>query len=199
MNKNQGKYFYTARLMDEALLALLQKKDYEFITVKEVCEKAGVNRSTFYLHYEGMDDLLKESYEYVIRRFYESFESEKITAEKVKLADKRESMLITPEYLKPYLEFVRQNEKVMSLIMKNATLFGAEKTFEKMYGDIFRPILDKFGVPKQNQEYVFAYYMHGVLAIIETWLKNGCARDVDDMIRLIIDCLPKIKDEDAEK
>ena len=36
MNKNQGKYFYTARLMDEALLDLLQKKDYEFITVKEV-------------------------------------------------------------------------------------------------------------------------------------------------------------------
>lgn len=50
MDKNQGKYFYTASLMDEALLALLQKKDYEFITVKEVCEKAGVNRSTFYLH-----------------------------------------------------------------------------------------------------------------------------------------------------
>ena len=199
MNKNQGKYFYTASLMDEALLALLQKKDYEFITVKEVCEKAGVNRSTFYLHYENMDDLLKESYEYVSRRFYDSFESEKITTEKVKLADKRESMLITPEYLEPYLNFVRQNKKVMSLIMKNASLFGAEKTFEKMYGDIFRPILDKFGIPKQNQEYVFAYYMHGVLAIIETWLKNDCNRDIGEMIRLITDCLPKIGDEDACK
>lgn len=199
MNKNQGKYFYTASLMDEAFLTLLQKKDYEFITVKEVCEKAGVNRSTFYLHYEGMDDLLKESYEYVSRRFYDSFESEKITVEKVKFADKRESMLITPEYLEPYLNFVRQNKKVMSLIMKNASLFGAEKTFEKMYGDIFRPILDKFGVPKENQEYVFAYYMHGVLAIIETWLKNDCNRDIGEMIRLITDCLPKIGDEDACK
>lgn len=185
--------------MDEAFLTLLQKKDYEFITVKEVCEKAGVNRSTFYLHYEGMDDLLKESYEYVSRRFYDSFESEKITVEKVKFADKRESMLITPEYLEPYLNFVRQNKKVMSLIMKNASLFGAEKTFEKMYGDIFRPILDKFGVPKENQEYVFAYYMHGVLAIIETWLKNDCNRDIGEMIRLITDCLPKIGDEDACK
>ena len=85
------------------------------------------------------------------------------------------------------------------MIMKNASLFGAEKTFEKMYGDIFRPILDKFGVPKENQEYVFAYYMHGVLAIIETWLKNDCNRDIGDMIRLITDCLPKIGDEDACK
>ena len=47
--------------MDEALLCLLEKKEYEFISVKEVCRKAGVNRSTFYLHYEGMDDLLQEA------------------------------------------------------------------------------------------------------------------------------------------
>lgn len=48
MNKSQSKYFNTACLMDEALLSLLQKKDYTYITVKEICEKAGVNRSTFY-------------------------------------------------------------------------------------------------------------------------------------------------------
>lgn len=47
MNKSQSKYFNTACLMDEALLSLLQKKDYTYITVKEICEKAGVNRSTF--------------------------------------------------------------------------------------------------------------------------------------------------------
>ncbi len=38
--------------MDKAFLDLLQRKDFSFITVKEICEKAGVNRSTFYLHYE---------------------------------------------------------------------------------------------------------------------------------------------------
>ena len=75
MDKNQSKYFYTASLMDEALLALLQKKDYESITVKEVCEKAGVNRSTFYLHYENMDDLLGESYELICNRFLPMYES----------------------------------------------------------------------------------------------------------------------------
>ena len=51
MDKNESKYFLTASFMDEALLLLLQKKDFEFITVKELYKKAGVNRSTFYLHY----------------------------------------------------------------------------------------------------------------------------------------------------
>ena len=73
MNKNENKYFNTALLMNDALLLLLQKKDYEYITVKEVCLKAGVHRSTFYLHYESMNDLLTETVETLNKRFFEMF------------------------------------------------------------------------------------------------------------------------------
>ena len=59
--------------MDEALIALLKKKDFEFITVKEICEKAGVNRSTFYLHYENLGDLLAETTEMINKRFQEGY------------------------------------------------------------------------------------------------------------------------------
>ena len=69
MNKSESKYYNTALLMDEALLLLLEKKEYEFITVKEICEKAGVNRATFYLHYETIDDLLYEAIEMINKRF----------------------------------------------------------------------------------------------------------------------------------
>ena len=61
MNKSESKYFATAARMDEAFLILLAKKDFEYITIKEICEVAGVNRSTFYLHYETMSDLFSES------------------------------------------------------------------------------------------------------------------------------------------
>ena len=131
MDKNQSKYFYTASLMDEALLALLQKKDYESITVKEVCEKAGVNRSTFYLHYENMDDLLGESYELICNRFFEQCKPSDVSREQAESIAKNDGFLITPEYLVPYLNFVKQNRKVYALIMNKASLFGADKTFKK--------------------------------------------------------------------
>ena len=51
--------------MDAAFLELLGKKDFSCITVKERCETAGVNRSTFYLHYETIGDLLAESVDYM--------------------------------------------------------------------------------------------------------------------------------------
>ena len=47
MNKSESKYFNTAEKMDRALLTLLEKKDLPYITVKEICAEAGVNRSTF--------------------------------------------------------------------------------------------------------------------------------------------------------
>lgn len=79
MNKSESKYFHTALRMNEALISLLEKKDLEFITVKEICETAGVNRSTFYLHYETISDLMNETVEMVDKRFLSFFHSANAT------------------------------------------------------------------------------------------------------------------------
>ena len=49
MNKSESKYFNTALRFNKALLALLEKKEFSYITIREICQEAGVNRSTFYL------------------------------------------------------------------------------------------------------------------------------------------------------
>ena len=85
MNKNESKYFNTAILFDEALIYLLEKKDIEYITVKEICNKAGVNRSTFYLHYESISDLIEETMNYINKKFVDYFnENSKDFIEKIK-------------------------------------------------------------------------------------------------------------------
>ena len=66
MNRNESKYFNTARKMDEALIMLLEKKAFEYITIKEICNEAGVNRSTFYLHYQNTSELLAEATKYIL-------------------------------------------------------------------------------------------------------------------------------------
>lgn len=117
MNKAESKYFNTARLMDEALLILLEKKDIEYITIKEICNKAGVNRSTFYLHYENIYDLLAETIEMLNKNFMLSFDNNTIVS-KIKDANLSDLILITPEYLRPYLLFVKENKRAFKLINK---------------------------------------------------------------------------------
>ena len=105
MNKSESKYYNTAVLMDEALLLLLETKDFDFITIKEICKKAGVNRSTFYLHYQNTNDLLNEAIGLINKRFNESFNNKKFDAQ---ISSKEDSFFITKEYLIPFLTFVRK-------------------------------------------------------------------------------------------
>ena len=51
---------------------MLSNKDYMDITVKELCEKAELNRRTFYLHYEYIDDVLADIQEDFSQEFYEA-------------------------------------------------------------------------------------------------------------------------------
>lgn len=99
MNRSESRYFATAAKMDEALLALLGKKDFEYITVKEICQAAGVNRSTFYLHYETIGDLVGECVGYLNQRFltYIGPEQRKLV-DRLKDCPLDELYLMTPEY-----------------------------------------------------------------------------------------------------
>ncbi len=108
MNKSESKYFNTAKKMDIAFLELLEQKDFEYITVKEICKKAGVNRSTFYLHYETISDLLSESVEYINRHFLDYMKINSVDfMSKLNDCPIEELNLITPEYLIPYLSLYK--------------------------------------------------------------------------------------------
>ena len=183
MNKSESKYYNTALLMDEALLILLETKEFEFITVKEICQKAGVNRSTFYLHYENTSDLLAESIGLINKKFFETFKVNNID---VINSNKEELFFINEEYLIPYLEFVKENKRVFKLIHDKPSVFNAQKVFTKMYNDFFTIILSKYGVKEEEKQYIFEFYTQGTLSIVMKCLSNDCVESIEDISTLII-------------
>lgn len=50
----------TKTMITEAMTSLLKEKPIQEITVKELCERADINRGTFYLHYHDIYDLLEQ-------------------------------------------------------------------------------------------------------------------------------------------
>lgn len=178
MNQNQSRYFITATLMDEALLQLLEKKDFAFISVKEICQRAGVNRSTFYLHYQSINDLLEETIELLNKRFVSAFPKDLISAAKGRI-------LTSPDFLRPYLKFVKENKRAYRLIHEKPELFSADKAFKKMYSKIIDPTLEAFNVDEREKEYVFQFYTQGSLAVIKKWVEKECDDDIDFVVDLI--------------
>ena len=56
--KNNSRSRKTRERLKEALLRLLARRDILDVTVSRLCQEAGVNRSTFYAHYQDIYDLL---------------------------------------------------------------------------------------------------------------------------------------------
>jgi AcrR family transcriptional regulator len=56
----------TRLALSQALIALIQEKRYEAITVQDICDRADVGRSTFYAHYQDKDDLLASNFQQVM-------------------------------------------------------------------------------------------------------------------------------------
>ena len=188
LNKSESKYYNTACLMDEALILLLEKKEYSFITIKEICEKAGVNRSTFYLHYETIDDLLSECIEYVGNKINKKFSNKVINKQVIKDSKLEDLLLITPEYLLPYLEFLKENKAIYKIAYSQPNVFKEQYVVNHLHKNIFEPILNRFLVPKNEQKYIMSFYLSGMGALMIEWIKNDCKEDIQTIINILMKC-----------
>lgn len=190
MNKSESKYFNTALRMDEALIALLEVKDLKYITIKEICEKAGVNRSTFYLHYETIGDLLNETLEIINQRFlsYFSLNSSEFI-DKINAQEPQDLILITQEWLLPYLRFVCDYKSIYRATFQNPNGMQADIRFRDLKKYIVSPILCKFGLPENYQPYYIAYYIEGTVAVIKEWLRHNCEEPIQIIAAIIEECV----------
>lgn len=196
MNKSESKYFRTAEKMDKAFLELLEKKDFAYITVKEICETAGVHRSTFYLHYETIGDLLEESKAYMNAQFLQYMQHDTQTfMEKLHTCSLEELYLITPEYLMPYLQYIREHGRLFRTSVENAEVLRLDDAYAEMFQHVFTPILERYQVPEAERAYLLTFYISGIMAVVNQWLKADCSDSVEQIIALIQKCIPKAERE----
>ncbi len=195
MNKSESKYYNTAQKMDEALLTLLDTKSFDYITVKDICTVAGVNRSTFYLHYETIIDLLDETVEHISRKFYSYFENTEFDIQQINSMPLEELYLITPQYLMPWLQFTKDNKKLFSTFFKRSKTLRVIDSYEQIFKDVLSPILSRFNVKKENQPYIMLFYVEGIGGIVKEWIRNDCSREVSDIAEMIMSCIQKHEKE----
>jgi len=87
----------TRRRLQEALFALAQERGIDQVSVSDIAERAGVNRSTFYQHYADKETLLADSLDAVAQQAYDQL---------------KEGLTLTqdpPEVLVEFLEHIDQH------------------------------------------------------------------------------------------
>ncbi len=184
MGKAETKFNNTALKMNKALFLLLEEKKFKEITVTDICNKAGVNRSTFYSHYDTTQDLLIEAKENFITAFFSGYE---LKAQQLEYLSKDETNFITEKYLLPYLKFIKKNKKIYKTFIENIKTFNPNDIEKSFIKSVFIPIYKKHNITDETIiAYLARYYLSGINSIIDLWIERDCVDDYKLICEIII-------------
>ncbi|MCF0149083.1 MAG: TetR/AcrR family transcriptional regulator [Clostridium sp.] len=166
----------TRDILKKSLIALMKEKNISSITVKELCEKADINRGTFYLHYKDVFHMLDEIEKELFEEFQNMILSHKISPEKIE----------TKPILKDIYTFIADNRDFCIVILCKRGDMGFIKKivsviYEKGYSD-WSNILKKND--KDLFDKYYSFILFGVIGLIDHWLNNGLKESVDYMATL---------------
>ncbi|MDE6415004.1 MAG: TetR/AcrR family transcriptional regulator [Anaeroplasmataceae bacterium] len=191
MNRSESKFQNTANKMSSALISLLESKEFVNITIMDICNKAGVNRSTFYAHYDNTYDLLKETHQALISNFLtECTFDDPIDMKELPSLDKEELNFISPKYLLPYLKYIQKHKRLFKIYAENTHVFETNDMDNYMIDNLFVPIYAKYGVTnKKLIYYMQKYFLKGIDAIINEWVHHDCEDDIIFICEIITYCV----------
>jgi AcrR family transcriptional regulator len=171
----------TRSLLQQAHMSLILKKDYEAITVDEICDAANVGRSTFYAHYTSKDDLRRSSLEN-LRRLLVERQNDALTAGDIR--DRSLGVSLTMfEHARDHLDLYK------ALVGGRGGAF-ALGTIRRILSDLIRNELaataDKRSADAIPREVVVQYVAGAFMAVMTWWLDGGAKlppQRVDAMFR----------------
>ncbi len=166
---------YTRMVLKTSLMELVKQKPISTITIKEICERADINRSTFYTHYGSQYELLDQIEAEIITDMNNTLASYNYSKE-----DEGLEMTIK------LLEYIAENKEVCETLLsehgnvsfrKRVMNIALEHTIDNLIQD------DQIDV--DFSEYVSLFYVSGSIQVIETWLKNGMDKSPKQMAEMI--------------
>ena len=160
--KNNQRTRITKLLIKQAYLDLIKEKQTGKITVKDICEKSEINRSTFYLHFSDPDMVLRELEDETIQTLKESLLS-------IGALDKDKTN--AKKHLIAFLHYIHKHDTIYrTLFVKNT-----DPNFrEKMLGITEEIVLSSFHIPINLEilTIVNQFIVHGCLDLICDWIKK---------------------------
>lgn len=181
--KNNQRYHDMDICMKAALLELMREKPFERITVKSICERAGVNRGTFYSHYTDIYAMIEDAENYLNKELISITEQ----WSRQYPNSQRQSLFI------PYLRYIKEHRYFYRISLTNRKNLSVKKTF--------RPLWEQFVLPQCQQSesigedtllYYFIAFEGSITMVLQHWIETDC-RDSEEMVSAILqNCIPTI-------
>lgn len=161
---------YTKMVLKNSLIEILDEKPIEKVTVKEICDRADINRGTFYSHYSDQYDLYNNVIDELLAGIFErmgNFIDEDLSPE-----DIHES--ITSVY-----DYIKENYKLVKILLNGRIEYNIEKRIRDVVKKIY---LDKISsVDPELVNTAYSFVASGILGLIKYWINSGMRNSSSEM------------------
>ena len=173
--KTDARVRRTRDALGDALVALMQEKPFETITVQDVLDRAHVGRSTFYSHYSDKDDLLMSD----VDEFYERVA--------MGLSEKGD----TSERVFPVREFFSHIAEARRFVNALSSSGKMQENLDLARGHFARGIERRLGelprgrsVPESERLAVSFAHAGALLSLLTWWIDGGMRQSPAEMDQL---------------
>ncbi|MDR2793899.1 MAG: TetR/AcrR family transcriptional regulator [Treponema sp.] len=170
---------YTKKVLRDSLIELMKERSILRITIKDICGRADISRSTFYAHYNDQFDLLKQIEE----------ETTVYCEDMLKEYDKKRSKAETVQMIEKILRYIASNSNsVQMLLSENGDITFQERFIRRFIHQqhVMNYFNDKVEDSDEVKEYYSVFVIHGAIAAIQHWLKNNMNISIYDLTKLLI-------------
>lgn len=172
--KNNQRTRLSKILLKNALMDLLSEKgSVTKISVRELCERADLNRSTFYAHYSEPKELLEE------------VEAELLDATREHLQRiGAENDIGAHRYLLSFLIYIKENDKPFRTLLIDA---GDPEFRSKFMQQSIIQFVENLNIsfPKDQEQYIYSYILNGSTGVIIQWMRSDYSIDENALVDLL--------------
>ncbi len=176
-SKDDRRVKYTKMVLKESLIKLLAKKDISQISIKEICEDADINRSTFYSHYSDQYDLMRKVEDELLENVSEYLA--------VYVQSKADINLV--EMIEKIFEYIKENAPLCKLLLsERGDLDFQKKVMMLVYDKNISELTSRGAITKEDAEYIYSFTIIGCVGIVQKWLNDDMKKSTKSMAEMLI-------------
>ncbi len=174
--KNDMRVAVTERMLREGMLRCLEERPLSKISVSELCREAGVNRATFYNHYDAPVMILKK----ITREYAETILS--IYNEKNPM-EQRDRMAA----LRKCFCYIADNKPALRILFSENSENYLAGTVMEIINEKVAVLASSKGMPDRHDEFLLRASTAGAAAFgfIETWIMNDIDKTPDELVEIM--------------
>lgn len=170
----------TKKVLCDSLIHLLFQKDIQHVTIKEICDYADINRSTYYRYYQNPFDQLNKIQEELIHELYLHIEK---LVKNIDSSLQSASSNYTSNMIE-YLEYVQSQRDVIQILL---SIFP-DNQFLTTFVRYIRANLQTLSPVANNscRLYDFIFASSGCIGLLVHWLTNDPEMSAEDLAKSMV-------------